>query len=77
MDVIYLTLAAIISSTQKGTVCFKMTESRIPLQQPLSMIDGGHNALLVLPDFSAAFDTIDHTLLLTYFTQKYVWIALS
>ena len=34
------------------------------LNDVLVMIDGGNNAVLVLLDLSAAFDTLDHTLLL-------------
>ena len=34
------------------------------LNDLLVMIDGGNNAILVLLDLSAAFDTLDHTLLL-------------
>ena len=34
------------------------------LNDLLVIIDGGYNALLVLLDLNAAFDTIDHTLLL-------------
>ena len=37
------------------------------LNDLLVMIDGGNNAVLVLLDLSAAFDTLDHTLLLQRF----------
>ena len=46
------------------------------LNDLLAMIDGEHNALLVLLDPSAAFDTTDHTLLLNRLHSE-IWIVLS
>ena len=43
-------------STETALLCI--------LNDLLVMIDGGNNAILVLLDLSAAFDTLDHTLLL-------------
>ena len=47
------------------------------LNDLLAMIDGGHNALLVLLDLCAAFDTISHTLLLNRLHSESLSIVLS
>ena len=51
---------------QSACRCGHSTETALLriLNDKLAMIDGGHNALLVLLDLSTTFDTIDLTLLL-------------
>ena len=69
----YLSENDLFAKYQSAYRMFYSTETAMlrVINDALREIDSGHEVVLVLLDLSAAFDTIDHTLLLKRLQHRY------